>query len=119
MKTRSIVTATAWCLLLVSSAAVGCSPPEADAGGADAGDDAGPPPLSFFEPSASVFVDGHAYDDYTRDCRVEMCRHNENTDMIAWNGALWLYAASAMVGCALLASTWNRASPLLGGKPPG
>ena len=40
-------------------------------------------------------------------------------DRFGWNGALWLYAASAMVGCALLASTWNRASPLLGGKPPG
>lgn len=64
----------------------------------DAGDagDAEPVPLSFFEPGAAVFVDGHAYDDFTRDCRVEYCRHNENTDMIAWNGALWLVHRSAM-----------------------
>jgi hypothetical protein len=47
-------------------------------------------------PSASVLVDGHTYDDYTRNCRDVMCRHNENTDMIAWNGALWLVHRSAM-----------------------
>jgi len=38
-------------------------------------------------------------------------------DRYGWNGALWLYAASAVIGCALLASTWNRASPLLKGGP--
>jgi len=36
-------------------------------------------------------------------------------DRFGWNGALWLYAASAVVGCVLLASTWSRASPLLKG----
>jgi hypothetical protein len=98
VKTRSILTSAAWCLLLASSTAAGCSRTDA-AASADAGDDsddAAPVPLSFFEPSASVFVDGHTYDDYTRDCRVEMCRHNENTDMIAWNGALWLVHRTAM-----------------------
>jgi OPA family glycerol-3-phosphate transporter-like MFS transporter len=39
-------------------------------------------------------------------------------DRFGWNGALWLYAASAIVGCALLATTWHRASPLLRGGPP-
>jgi sugar phosphate permease len=34
-------------------------------------------------------------------------------DRYGWNGALWLYAVSAVVGCALLASTWAKASPLL------
>jgi hypothetical protein len=98
VKTRSILTTTAWGLLVVSSAAAGCSPTNA-AGNADAGDDAGddgPVPLSFFEPSATVFVDGNLYDDYTRDCRTEMCRHNEDTDMIAWNGALWLAHRTAI-----------------------
>jgi hypothetical protein len=97
VKTRSIVAAAAWCLLLASSGAAGCSHDDAGAS-ADAGDDgeAGPVPLSFFEPSATVLVDGHDYDDYTRDCRVEYCRHNENTDMIAWNGALWLVHRSAI-----------------------
>ena len=66
------------------------SPPDED-GGADAA-----PPLPFFMPSASVFVDGHDYDDLTRDCRTEMCRHNENTDMIAWNGSLWLVHRTAI-----------------------
>ncbi len=99
MKTRSILTSAAWCLLLACSTAVGCSHTDAAASadaGDDGSDDAGPVPLSFFEPSASVFVDGHAYDDFTRNCRVEMCRHNENTDMIAWNGALWLVHRTAI-----------------------
>jgi hypothetical protein len=101
VKTRSILTTGAWSLLCACSSAVGCSHPDAGSP-ADAGDEApyfydeGPTPLSFFEPSASVFVDGHEYDDYTRDCRVEYCRHNENTDMIAWNGALWLVHRSAI-----------------------
>jgi OPA family glycerol-3-phosphate transporter-like MFS transporter/OPA family sugar phosphate sensor protein UhpC-like MFS transporter len=38
-------------------------------------------------------------------------------DRYGWNGALWLYAASAVIGCALLALTWTRASPLLNRDP--
>jgi sugar phosphate permease len=34
-------------------------------------------------------------------------------DRYGWDGALWLYAGSATIGCGLLALTWNRASPLL------
>ncbi len=34
-------------------------------------------------------------------------------DRYGWNSALWLYAASAVVGCGLLATTWTKASPLL------
>jgi phosphoglycerate transporter family protein len=37
-------------------------------------------------------------------------------DRYGWNGALVLYAGSACVGCALLALTWSRASPLLQGQ---
>ena len=45
-------------------------------------------------------------------------------DRYGWDGALWLYAGSAAIGCGLLALTWNRASPLLAtggslGKPRG
>jgi phosphoglycerate transporter family protein len=29
-------------------------------------------------------------------------------DRFGWNGALWLYAASAAVGCALLVATWTK-----------
>jgi sugar phosphate permease len=36
-------------------------------------------------------------------------------DRYGWNGALWLYAGSAVVGCAILAVTWNKTSPLLNG----
>ncbi len=39
-------------------------------------------------------------------------------DRHGWNAALWLYAASAVIGCTLLATTWNRASPLLAGDAP-
>ena len=35
-------------------------------------------------------------------------------DAYGWNAALWLYAGSALIGCALLATTWGKASPLLG-----
>jgi hypothetical protein len=65
------------------------------AAGADDGGNAGytlPP----FMPSARVFVDGDTYNDLDRDCRTEMCRHNENTDLIRWGGALWLVHRSAM-----------------------
>jgi phosphoglycerate transporter family protein len=37
-------------------------------------------------------------------------------DRYGWNGALWLYACSAVVGCGLLAITWTRASPVLEGE---
>lgn len=34
-------------------------------------------------------------------------------DRFGWNGALWFYAGSAAVGCALLAATWAKTSPAL------
>ena len=34
-------------------------------------------------------------------------------DRYGWDGALWLYVGSAIVGCAMLAVTWNKSSPLL------
>ena len=29
-------------------------------------------------------------------------------DAYGWNGAIWLYAGSALIGCALLALTWSQ-----------
>jgi sugar phosphate permease len=34
-------------------------------------------------------------------------------DRYGWNGAIWLYAGSAVIGCALLATTWRKVSPIL------
>jgi phosphoglycerate transporter family protein len=37
-------------------------------------------------------------------------------DRYGWNGAIWLYSVSAVIGSILLATTWNRASPLIAQK---
>jgi phosphoglycerate transporter family protein len=34
-------------------------------------------------------------------------------DKFGWNGAIWLYASSAIMGCVLLATTWKQVSPLI------
>jgi phosphoglycerate transporter family protein len=34
-------------------------------------------------------------------------------DKFGWNGAIWLYASSAILGCVLLATTWKQVSPLI------
>src|SRR4051794_9205956 len=53
--------------------------------------DAGPPPE--WLTNARVFVDGvHAT---SHDCRTGICKHNENTDLVAWQGALWLVHRTA------------------------
>ena len=95
-------------LLLASAALVGCTDdgtalPAAMAGGPDANVDAAveaeaaaPVPIPAFMPAASVFVDGHQYDSVYDNCRTGYCRHNENTDMIVWNGAIWLVHRSAI-----------------------
>ena len=95
-------------LLLASAVFVACSDdgtaitPAMD-GGSEANVDAaldaeagGPVPIPAFMPTASVFVDGHRYDNVYADCRTGYCRHNENTDMIVWNGAIWLVHRSAI-----------------------
>jgi hypothetical protein len=74
-----------------------CSSSSPGAGGPGDDADAAPPPvLPAFMPAARVLVDGHANDDVTLDCRTVICRHNENTDMIAWHGALWLVHRTAL-----------------------
>ena len=32
-------------------------------------------------------------------------------DRYGWNGVIWFYAGSAVLGCALLALTWSRRGP--------
>jgi phosphoglycerate transporter family protein len=32
-------------------------------------------------------------------------------DHYGWNGVLWFYGGSAVIGCALLAATWSKAAP--------
>ena len=38
-------------------------------------------------------------------------------DKFGWNGAIWLYASSAIIGCLLLATTWRQVSPVLRPEP--
>lgn len=65
-----------------------------DAG--DAGDEpyAPHPPLPAWMDDAHVFVSGHDLEN-EYDCRNAICRHNENVDMIAWNGSFWLVHRTA------------------------
>ncbi len=52
------------------------------------------PTLPSWMDDAHVFVSGHDLEnDY--DCRDTICRHNENVDMIQWNGAYWLVHRTA------------------------
>jgi hypothetical protein len=43
--------------------------------------------------SAAIKTSGHGVEN--KDCRTGICRHNENTDMIAWGGAIWLVHRTA------------------------
>jgi hypothetical protein len=42
----------------------------------------------------SVLVSGHSIGN--SDCRSDICRHNENTDLYVWQGAVWLVHRTAM-----------------------
>jgi hypothetical protein len=78
-----------------------CAPAK-QAGGANAanGSDAADPPyaptftLPAWMTSASVFVSGHNVT--SEDCRTQICRHNENVDMIVWKGATYLVHRTAI-----------------------
>jgi hypothetical protein len=74
-----------------SDASAGDTPPPPDEAAVDAGLTL-PPWLS-----AKVFVWGHGdADNPFADCRTVICRHNENVDMITWNGAIWLVHRTAI-----------------------
>jgi hypothetical protein len=68
-------------LLLAALLAAGC--------GSTSTPSSGPPWLA----DASVLVQGVGVTN--RDCRSGICRHNENTDLIAWKGAIWLVHRTA------------------------
>jgi hypothetical protein len=57
-------------------------------------DAAAPAVFPPFLPHGYIAVSGH--DRRTSECRSNICRHNENTDMISWNGAIWLVHRTAM-----------------------
>jgi hypothetical protein len=68
-------------------------------GGSDTGPfDAGPYPGLVTAPwlsEARVFVNGVALGNSVLDCREVICRHNENTDMTLYDGAIWLVHRTA------------------------
>jgi hypothetical protein len=68
-------------------------------GGTDAGPvEAGPYPdlvTPSWMPEARVFVNGVALGNSELDCRKVICRHNENTDMTTYGGAIWLVHRTA------------------------
>jgi hypothetical protein len=60
----------------------------------DAGDAA--VPLAKWNTQASIFVNGfEAAAAGQVDCRTEICQHNEDTDMIAWGGAIYMVHRTA------------------------
>lgn len=53
-------------------------------------------PLASWNTQASIFVNGfEAAAEDQIDCRTQICQHNEDTDMIAWNGAIYLVHRTA------------------------
>lgn len=61
-------------------------------GGGGGGGDAGPPGPPWLV-APRVLVSGQSAE--SAECRSEICRHNENTDLVAWQGALWLVHRTA------------------------
>src|SRR6266487_3130615 len=80
---------------LVGACARTNEPAAADAGGED--EDAAYAPvftLPAWMTSAEVFVSGHNIT--TQECRTQICRHNENVDMVVWKGATYLVHRTAI-----------------------
>src|SRR5262245_5496060 len=76
--------------LIVAGAVSACSGASGESVGAGQGTaDGGGSWLSATE----IVVSGHGVDN--DDCRSAICRHNENTDLISWNDALWLVHRTA------------------------
>ncbi len=87
------VSAVVLASVVLSSLAVAChassegtsAPSTIDVAGGVDPENAGP--LAPWLSDARVVVAGP--DDTSLDCRTAICRHNENTDLTTWNGALW------------------------------
>jgi len=59
--------------------------------------DATPPvPTVPWLTGATVQVNGHAADNVDLDCRTVICRHNENTDLATFQGAIWFVHRTAI-----------------------
>ena len=83
-------------VVLVSVLACACDDGSAQADAGDAGDEPYDPhpTLPSWMDDAHVLVSGHGLESQ-QDCRDNICPHNENVDMIAWNGATWLVHRTA------------------------
>src|SRR5580693_8131183 len=98
---RAAVWIAAALIAACGSSSSSSTPPAADASSpdvsaVDAGVDAGVT-LAPWMTNADVLVSGHgAADNVYLDCRTVICRHNENTDMIVWQGAIWLVHRTAI-----------------------
>ncbi len=80
-------------LLVLVVASGACSSNETTAP-PDAGYDP-KPALPAFMPEAHVFVSGHERENVS-DCRTQICRHNENVDMVRYGGAIYLVHRTAI-----------------------
>ncbi|MDB5218614.1 MAG: hypothetical protein JWO86_6541 [Myxococcaceae bacterium] len=69
-------------------AAAASAPDDSENGPEDAG------ALPAWLSNAKVVVSGP--DDTSLDCRTVICRHNENTDLVTWNGAIWFIHRTAV-----------------------
>jgi hypothetical protein len=77
------------------SALVDRSAPASDGFFFDAGD--AYVPLAPWNTESAIFVNGfEARAAQQTDCRTQICQHNEDTDMIAWNGAIYMVHRTAM-----------------------
>jgi hypothetical protein len=73
-----------------------CSSNHAAVEPADAGDDAGfVGPLPPWLASAKIVVHGQGIDSFV-DCRTKICRHNENTDLTVFKGAIYFVHRTAV-----------------------
>src|SRR5580700_4070025 len=78
----------------LGAALAGCSSePSATPAGSGGGGGGGSPGPAWLE-GASVLVSGHNVEN--ADCRTGICRHNENTDMTLFQGAMYLVHRTAM-----------------------
>ena len=78
-------------LLALAASLVACGSTDAAVAPPDAGAPDASPALPAFASDARVVVTGEA-----DDCRTAVCRHNENTDLLAWKGATYLVHRTAV-----------------------
>lgn len=87
--------ALAFALLASTHCSTSSSSTTAD-GGADSGSDAAPIMTPPWLTGAKVLVDGHGVDNPLLDCRTVICRHNENTDLTTYKGAIFFVHRTAI-----------------------